>query len=51
MEEKKEVGVKPIQSLEKSLDQEYDAAAKLISEESKHLSIALTWVKSPLQQH
>ena len=42
VEKKKELGMKHIQSLEKDLDREYDAAAKLISEGSKCLSIALS---------
>ena len=42
MEEKKEQGVKRVQLLQKDLDQEYDAAAKLVSEGSKRLSIALS---------
>ena len=42
MEGKKELGVKHVQSLEKDLDWDYDAAARLISDGSKHLSIALS---------
>ena len=42
IEGKKELGMKCLQSLEKDLDQEYDAAAKLISEASKQLSVALS---------
>ena len=42
IEGKKELGMKCLQSLEKDLDQEYDATAKLISEASKQLSVALS---------
>ena len=42
LELKKEVEKKSLQSLEKDLDQEHDATAKLIYEGSQHLSIALS---------
>ena len=42
MEKKKDRGMNKIVAMEKELDVEYDAAAKLVSEGSKRLSVALS---------